>query len=183
MEEAGVKVYIFRGAPASGKGTVAPEFCKLLPGSVALIEQDKFRWGLHLIGRTVPDISDEEHRFAHENTLHMYERYLQHGGYTVVIEGLFTWDEAGSSQGNAAELIELARQYDALCTSVVLKADKDVLLARNASRKYTVPKDEFEKLYESVYQSVGPDEIVIDSTDATAEATLEELRQRFMETA
>ncbi len=57
-------VYIFRGAPATGKDTVIPEFCKLLPKPVALISQDVLRWGFHLIGRTVSEVTDDEHILA-----------------------------------------------------------------------------------------------------------------------
>ena len=51
-------VYIFRGAPASGKGTLVSGFCRMLPQPVVLIEQDVLRWGFHLIYLKIPDISD-----------------------------------------------------------------------------------------------------------------------------
>jgi predicted kinase len=170
-------IYIFRGAPASGKGTLLPKFCELLPAPVALIEQDQFRWGLHLIGRSVPDISDEEHAFAHQNTLLMYEQYLKNGRYTIVLEGLFTWDNSASSQGSTKEFIELALAYGYPYKSIVLKADKEELLKRNALRPYSVPRDEFETLYSTIYEVIGPDEIVIDSSSQNIEQTLHSLRQ------
>lgn len=170
-------VYIFRGAPASGKGTIAPEFAKLLPKPVALIEQDKLRWGIHLIGRAIQDITSEEHKMAHENTLFLYERYLQSGKYSIVVEGLFTWDDELSDQGSAKKFLELADQYGFESTSIVLTADKEVLMKRNLERSsYTTPVDEFTILYDGVYTTINEKEFVVDSTTATQEETLVKLR-------
>lgn len=134
-----------------------------------------FRWGFHLIGREVADISEEEHRFAWQNMLEVYEQYLKNAHYTVVVEGLFTWDDAGSSQGNVKELVDLAAQYDFACKSIVLKAEKQTLLERNARRNYAVPAEEFEALHEAVYRTIDSSEIVYDSTDKTVEETVEQL--------
>lgn len=165
-------VYIFRGAPASGKGTLVPEFCKLLVGPVALIEQDAFRWGFHLIGRSVPDITDEEHMFAHQNTLKVYERYIKNGAYTIVIEGLFTWDDEASSQGAVTEFLAIAKKYGRPCKSIVLVADRGELQKRNAAREYAVPEAEFDALYKNIYQTIDADEIAIDSTGLSPQQTL-----------
>ena len=170
-------IYIFRGSPASGKGTLVPEFCKLLDSPVALIEQDTFRWGFHLIGRNVPDVQDEEHMFAHKNTLMLYEQYAKNDQYTVVIEGLFTWDNAASSQGAAAELMAIAKKYDRPYKSIVLTADKEELLRRNATRPYSVPNDEFETLYKNIYQKIDASEIVIDSSGKDTQQTLQDLQR------
>ena len=169
-------VYAFRGAPASGKGTLVPKFCELLSPPVAVIEQDKLRWGFHLVGRNIPDITDQEHAFAHRNTVLLYERYLQNGSYDIVLEGLFTYDDTSSSQGNVIELKALAKQYDFRFISIVLKADKEALLQRNAARTYSVPKDEFNALFDSVYGTIGSTELVIDSTSQTVEETLAALQ-------
>ncbi len=172
-------VYIFRGAAASGKSTLAPKFAELLPQPVALIEQDQFRWGLHLLGRGVPDVQDDEHMFAYRNTVLIYEQYLKANHYNIVVEGLFTWGDTASSQGNARELMELARQYGLPCNSVVLKADKDELLRRNATRAYSVPAAEFERLYDNIYHTTDSAELVIDSTGQDTEATLRLLRAKL----
>jgi len=172
-------VYIFRGAPASGKGSITPKFCNLLPQPVALVEQDQFRWGLHLIGRNIPDIQEEEHMLAYRNTVLIYEQYLKTGKYAIVVEGLFTWDDKTSSQGNAKELIELAKQYGFPCKSIVLRADKEELLKRNAARSYSVPLLEFEKLYDNIYSVVDEDELVIDSTGQSLDATLQLLKAKL----
>ena len=169
-------VYIFRGAPASGKGILLPKFCELLPRPVALIEQDKFRWGVHLIGRDVPDVSDVEHEFAHQNTLLIYEQYLSNGGYTIVIEGLFTWDNPASSQGSAKELMTLAERYNHPCKSLVLRASKEELLARNLARSYAVPIEEFNTLHDNVYKTIGPEEIIVDSSQQDVVHTLDKLK-------
>jgi predicted kinase len=169
-------VYIFRGAPASGKGTIVPKFCELLPKPVALISQDTLRWGFHLVNRTVPDVTDEEHLFAYRNTLVMLEQYLKNGGYGVVLEGLFTWNDTASSQGNIMELVQLAERYGFTAKSIVLQADKAELLKRNADREYSVPADEFDQLYASIYKTVDNSEVVIDSTGQTLDQTLEQLK-------
>jgi predicted kinase len=170
-------IYIFRGAPASGKGTIVPEFAKLLPKPVALIEQDKLRWGIHLIGRSIQEITAEEHRMAYENTLFLYERYLKSGKYTIVVEGLFTWDNDQSDQGAAKRFLELARENGFDTTSIVLAADKDILMKRNLERpSYTTPGEEFENLYDGVYGTIDESEVVIDSTNDTQEETVAKLQ-------
>jgi predicted kinase len=169
-------VYIFRGAPATGKSTVIPKFCELLPAPVAFISQDVLRWDFHLIGRKVSDVSDDEHKLANSNTELLYEQYLKDGRYTVVLEGLFTWDDETSSQGSAQKLAELAKKYGFKVKNIVLKAGKDALLARNAARDYSVPLDEFTMLYDNIYATVDSSEIVIDSTSQTPDETLAALK-------
>lgn len=169
------RVYIFRGAPASGKGTLVPKFCETLPKPVALIEQDTFRWGVHLIGRNVPEVRDEEHQLAHRNAVLIYEQYLKSGDYTIVFEGLLTYDDPESSQGNVAELRNLAERCGFSFQSVVLTAEKSELLKRNAQRQYSVPAEEFEQLYSNVYGKVGPDELVIDTTGLSEQESIEKL--------
>lgn len=169
-------VYIFRGAPATGKGTLVPEFCKLLPKPVAHIDQDVFRWNFHLLGRQVSDVADAEHIFAYNNMKLLYEQYLRNGHYTVVLEGLFTWGDTSSSQGATQELVAMAKRYGFEVKTIVLRADKEELLRRNIARNYTVPSDEFELLYDAIYKVIDSSEIVIDSTGQTAEETLAVLR-------
>jgi predicted kinase len=169
-------VYIFRGAPATGKGTVIPEFCKLLPKPVAFISQDVLRWDFHLIGRKVSEVADDEHVLANKNTEVLYEQYLKDGRYTIVIEGLYTWDDEASSQGSAKRLAELARNYGFNVRNIVLRADKKELLARNAARKYAVPLDEFNMLYNNVYATIDDSEMVIDTTGQTPAETINSLK-------
>jgi predicted kinase len=171
-------VYVFRGAPASGKGTVVPQFCESLSKPVALIQQDKFRWGIHTFGREIADISDEEHTLAYRVAVAAYEEYLRKGMHTVVVEGLFTYDDKESSQGNAHVLHTLAEQYGYRFTSIVLHAAKEKLLDRNKNREYSVPLDEFEQLYSGVYGKIGEEEIVVDSTRLTAQETVTEVLDR-----
>lgn len=173
------KVYIFRGAPASGKGTVVPEFTKLLSKPVALIEQDKLRWGFHLIGRSIDDINPREHRFAYENMALLYERYLNAEIYNVVVEGLFTWDDAHSNEGGVKQLLDLASQYGFEATSIVLTADKEELTKRNNERPYSVPTEEFNALYNGVHQKFDASEIIIDTTGESVEKTIAKLRLRL----
>lgn len=174
-------VYIFRGAPASGKGTVVPKFAKLLPKPIALIEQDKLRWGFHLIGRSVEEIGSDEHKLAFENTKLIYEQYLKSGKYAVVIEGLFTWNDAASDQGSATELLELAQRYGFVAKSIVLIADKATLQKRNFERpSYTTPNEEFDVLYNNIYGIIDESELVIDSMNQSPEETLTQLRNLLL---
>lgn len=143
---------------------------------MALISQDILRWGFHLIGRSVPEVADGEHIFANQNAMILFERYLQSGKYTIVIEGLYTWADENSSQGSAKKLVALARKYGYEAKSIVLRASKEELLQRNQARQYSVPLDEFTVLYDNVYANVNSDEIVLDSTGQTPEETLEALK-------
>lgn len=170
-------IYVLRGAPASGKGTVAPLFCESLPKPVSLIAQDVLRWDFHLIGRQVSEVEDWEHKFANDNTTILIEQYLKNGHYTVVIEGLYTWGIAQTSQGNVLELKQLAERYNCAFTSIVLRASKEILLERNAARPYAVPLDEFEMLYNNVYGIIDPSEIVVDSSNMNVDDTLKNLQE------
>jgi hypothetical protein len=58
------KIFIFRGPPASGKGAVTDAFIPEIPGRVARLELDKFRWGIHLNERNIADVKDKEHELA-----------------------------------------------------------------------------------------------------------------------
>jgi predicted kinase len=165
-------VYVFRGAPASGKSTVVPLFCETLPKPVTLIEQDKFRWGIHTFGRKVSEVTDEDHALAYRVTVAAYEEYLKNGIHTIIVEGLFTYDDISSSQGNIRELRKLAEKYGYTFTSVVLTASKQELLTRNSERAYTVPDEEFEQLFNGVYGIIGDDEVVIDSNALSPQDTL-----------
>jgi predicted kinase len=169
-------VYIFRGAPATGKGTVVPEFCKLLPKPIAFISQDVLRWDFHLIGREVSEVTEDEHTFANKNTELLFEQYLKHGGYTIVVEGLYTWDNETPSQGSTKRLTELAKSYGFNVKNIVLKADKEELLARNDARPYSVPLEELNRLYDKIYNTIDDSEIVIDSTGQTTEETIASLK-------
>ncbi len=82
-------VYIFRGAPASGKGTVVPKFCELLPKPVALISQDVLRWGFHRIGRPVGEFNK-----------------LYNNVYSIVGEGETVIDSTGQTPDETVTLLK-----------------------------------------------------------------------------
>jgi hypothetical protein len=166
--------YIFRGSPASGKGTITSMFVKSLKGKVALLELDTFRWAFHLHTREVKDVTDEEHRFAYENFLLLLKRYCQNGTYTIVIEGLFSWDTP-SPHGTMTDIIDILKKHGFPYYPIVLTGDKETLWKRNAERDYIVPRHEFDELYQNVMQKIGPEEIQIDVSDKTAQKTLEEI--------
>jgi len=155
------QVYIFRGSPSSGKGTITNAFIKELPGKVAYIELDKFRWGFHLLNRTIPEISNEEHGLAYKNYLAVLENYLADGSYTIVTEGLFSWNSEGP-HGNMQDIITLCEKYDQPYQAILLFADKKILEERNRQRKYSVPEEEFDELYDFVMQERSDTEIALD---------------------
>lgn len=169
------KAYIFRGAPASGKGTITKLFMQNLPGKVALLELDTFRWEFHSHIRKIQDITDEEHRFAYENFLLMLERYCQNGQYTLVIEGLFSWD-TDSPHGNMQDILKILHTYKFTCFPFVLSAGEESLWKRNEEREYVVPRKEFDALYHNVMHKIGEEERVIDVTNHTPEETLKAIQ-------
>lgn len=114
---------------------------------------------------------------AYENTLFLFERYLRSGKYTIVVEGLFSWDNNESNEGAVKHFIDLATNHGFEVTSIVLKADKDVLMKRNQDRpSYITPEAEFNALYENVYSKIDESEVVIESTNKSVDETIDELR-------
>ena len=154
-------VYVFRGSPSSGKGTITEAFIKELRGKVAYIELDKFRWGFHLLNRSIPEISEDEHHLAYKNYLSVLENYLKNGAYTIVTEGLFSWDTDGP-HGNTQDIIKLCQKHNRTYFPILLFADKEILWERNGQREYSVPKEEFDGLYDFVMQKCSDDETAID---------------------
>jgi len=155
------QIFIFRGSPASGKGTITSEFLKIIPGRVVFIELDKFRWGFHLVNRSVPDIVDEEHQLAYKNYLSVLENYLSDGSYTIVTEGLFSTDTP-SPHGNLQDVLSLCRTYNFNTSTVLLSADYDTLWDRNQQREYSVPEEEFIMLYKHVMDGDSNDDLILD---------------------
>ena len=154
-------IYIFRGAPASGKGTIPKAFMRKLTGRIAYIELDTFRWGFHLVNRAIPDITPEEHQLAYENYLAVLENYLKNGSYTIVTEGLFSWDKAGP-HGNMQDILTLSERYGYKAHPILLHSDKEVLWERNLQRPYAVPEAEFNELYDWVMQQRPEEETAVD---------------------
>lgn len=168
-------IFIFRGSPASGKGTITKEFAKLLPDKVALLELDTFRWGIHLINRTVADVTSQEHELAYRNYLSVLENYLRDGSYTIVTEGLFSWSTP-SAHGNMQDILTLGEEYGFQCTPILLFADYEVLWERNLKREYPVPQDEFNQLHQHVMQEQSEDEIKINVGSLSIDKSLELLK-------
>lgn len=170
------KIYIFRGSPASGKGTITEQFTKLLKCPVAFLELDKFRWGFHLVNREIPEITDEEHSLAYKNYLSVLENYLQNGMHTIVTEGLFSWNTNGP-HGNMQDIINLSKKYNYKYYPILLYADYDILWKRNQERKYSVPEDEFKMLYDYVMKDQSGDEIKVNVGENTIEQSVEQLKE------
>lgn len=171
-------VYVFRGAPSSGKGTLTKEFIKLLSGKVAYIELDQFRWGYHLTNRQVVDVSEEEHKFAYENFLQMLDNYCSNGNYTIVCEGLFSWREHGA-HGNMNDLVNIFKKHNFNFKLFCLEASKEVLWDRNTKRKYTVPKEEFDQLFDYVGSSEADKETIIDVENNSVEESVKILAENI----
>lgn len=163
--------YIFRGPPASGKGTLTKLFMQHLKGKVALLELDTFRWEFHSHVRAISDVTNDEHQFAYENFLLILERYCKKGDYTIVIEGLFSWNTP-SPHGNMQDILKILKKYGFTYESFVLSADRDTLWERNSKRDYVVPHEEFDELYDTVMQATGDEEQLIDVTAQSPEETV-----------
>ena len=170
------KIYIFRGSPASGKGTITEEFIKQLDGKIAFLELDNFRWGFHLKNRVVADIGQKEHLLAYKNFLSVLENYLSDGSYTLVIEGLFSWRVAGP-HGNMQDIISLATKYNYNYYPILLYADFETLWNRNLQRDYSVPIDEFKQLYSYVMDDQSEEEIKINVDDKSVQESVDILSQ------
>ena len=172
-------IFIFRGAPASGKKTITEEFVKRIKGEVAFFELDKFRWGFHNVNRNIEEITNDEHQFAYENYLAVLENYLRNGTYTIVTEGSFSWDSS-SPHGNVQDILKIANQYDYSIKNILLYAEKDILWERNLKRDYVVPKDEFDVLYENVMQKESKKEERVDVGKNTIEESVSFLELKFL---
>ena len=165
------KIFIFRGSPASGKGTITDAFIKTIAGKVAYIELDTFRWGFHLKNRKIADVGDEEHQLAYENYLAVLTNYLKNGTYTIVTEGLFSWSKPGP-HGSMGEIISLCEVYDFEIFPILLYADYDVLWERNTKRQYAVPEDEFKILYHNVMDERSDEEIALNVGELSVEESV-----------
>lgn len=170
------RIYIFRGSPASGKGTITAEFLKQLPGKVVFLELDKFRWGFHLVNRKVVDVEEREHQLAYENYLSVLENYLKSDEYTIVTEGLFSWDTP-SPHGNMQDILPLAQKYEFESFPILLSSDYETLWKRNLSREYSVPEDEFKQLYYHVMANSDESETVVDVGVNTITESIETLKK------
>jgi predicted kinase len=102
--------------------------------------------------------------------------YLQDGGYTIVTEGLFSWDTHGP-HGCMQDILELCEANNYKTYPVLLYADYKTLWERNQNREYSVPKDEFDELYEYVMSKKSENEMKIDVGDNTVSESVEKLRQ------
>jgi hypothetical protein len=173
------KAYIFRGPPAAGKSTSVPLFAKSLGGKVAYLSEDAFRWNFHLIGREVPDVSPAECRLAFENMLLMLEQYCKAGDYQLVIDGLFTWDDPKSPEGSVQDVVDVLKRYGFEYHCFVLTAEKPTLLRRNEVRDYTVPPDEFERLWAGIYQTIDGSELVCYTDKGTPEDIVRSVKEEL----
>jgi predicted kinase len=169
------KIFIFRGSPASGKGTITQELIKQIPGKIALLELDKFRWSFHLVNRAVPDVTYDEHTLAYNNLLSVLENYLKDGSYTIIVEGLFSWNTPGP-HGNMQDILNLCAKQDYKPVPILLYADKEILWERNLNRKYSVPKIEFNELYDYVMNDTSDHELKIDVSINDVVSTIEILK-------
>lgn len=170
-----MKAYVFRGSSASGKGTIVKEFVKELPGKVAVLELDTFRWGFHLWNRTVADVTPEEHAFAYQHFLSSLELYCKNGNYTLVVEGLFSWDTPGP-HGDMQDIIAIFKKYNVDHRLFLLYGDYEVLEERNAKRDYVVPQPEFKELYEYVMQKTSDEETHINVGEQSVPEIVQSLK-------
>lgn len=166
--------YVFRGSPSSGKGTLVKKFIELLPGKVAKLELDVFRWAFHLNNRVPADVSEAEHMFAYKNFLLMLKSYCESGEYTLVLEGLFSAHKSGP-HGNLDDVLPMLKKHGYEYRAFLLTANYDLLWSRNKHREYVVHEAEFKDLYEYVNSDTSSEEIPID-VSGSIEETMEKLK-------
>jgi predicted kinase len=169
-------IYIFRGSPAGGKTTLVPIFCTFLEQPVAVIAQDNMRWNFHRSGRNSDDVEEWEHAFASRNLEVLLEEYLKLGRYSIVVEGLFTYEDDESSLGSVARIKRVALSHGFSTVCILLTASENILRQRNSMRKHVVPVQEFDFLYSSIDSIRGADEIVIDTSEQTIDESVSALR-------
>jgi len=160
-------VYIFRGAPASGKTTLSRSLARKLPKPVATLEQDYFRWGIHNFSKPKSKVLHGEHILADRNLISIFRGYLKDGNYTIILDGPFTWDTDELGYINSRKLIDIANSYGYKCINIILKADAKELIKRNAKRKYAVPIKVFNEMYDVLYKKIDKSEIIFDTTNKT----------------
>jgi len=170
------KIFIFRGPPASGKGTITEKFIENIAPPVAFLELDVFRWRFHQNNRPISEVSDQEHRFAYENYLSVLENYLENDDYTIVTEGLFSWDTDGS-HGCMQDILHLADRYGFKSCPILMHAKRSILWQRNQAREYSVPKEEFDELYDYVMNQRSDEEIAIDTGDLSVQEAVQQLSE------
>lgn len=175
MKSISKKIYIVRGGPASGKTTLTPLLASHLSQPVALLEQDRWRWDIHVVGRKISEVDAREHVFADTLFLKTLESYLVQGQYTIIVEGSFGWQPSSITHLSASAIKKLAEQHGYSVTNLVLQADIAVQQTRNRARKYTVPSKEFHEIYDVIYNYCDPSEAIIDSSDQKLETTLKKI--------
>lgn len=172
------EAYIFRGSPASGKGTITELLIKEFTSKTALLELDTFRWGFHYTNRKIADISNDEHAFAFNNLLSLLDNYSKNGQYNLIIEGLFSWSEH-CPHGTMQKVIEVLNRNNFKYKMFLLSGELETLLDRNAKREYSVPREEFQELYDYVMEEKRPKEIIIDVTHKNPQETLQEIKKHI----
>ena len=173
-------VYIFRGAPASGKTTLTRLLARRLPKPVATLEQDYFRWGIHNFSKPKSKVLHKEHLLADRNLIKIFREYLKDGSYTIIIDGPFTWDTDELGYINSRKLINVAKAYGYKCINIVLKADRKELIKRNNARKYTVPIKIFNEMYDVLYKKIDKSEIIFDTTDKTKTQSINMIMNKLL---
>jgi chloramphenicol 3-O-phosphotransferase len=121
-------------------------------------------------------VAEDEHRLAYTNFLSVLENYCRNGGYTMALEGLFSWDRP-SAHGNMQDIVECLSRYNFQTRLVRLEAPLEVLWSRNTQRDYVVPRHEFEELYWNVMEKSGEVEQKIDVSQTTPEEVVNQIRK------
>ena len=104
----------------------------------------------------------------------LFWRTIKNGTYTIVTEGLFSWNKPGP-HGNMQDILTLCTKYDYTPHPILLSADKELLWERNTEREYSVPRQEFDELYDFVMHEKSDTETVIDVGKSTVNETVSTL--------
>ena len=101
---------------------------------------------------------------------------MQDGDYTIVVEGLFSWDTP-SAHGNMQDIVHILKKYEFDYTLFLLSGDYETLWTRNTKRDHVVPESEFRSLYDHVMQKTSDDEVHLDVCKLTPEEVSNILRR------
>ena len=162
------KIVIIRGAPATGKTTLAEKIIEYMNGKKALISYDEFLW----VMTAHHDRDKEDYRISMKNYLSTIRRYMEHN-YLIVTENCFDRVEEKSYE----KLVSLAEKQEYDILKILLTCSFDEIRKRNNERPTTVEYDNLKHSYNSVYDERKDNEHRIDTTNISSKDVFEKVKR------